>query len=313
LRSRFLLLLAVALVVIVLWLLEPPARTLFWETVFDLGHVPLFGVAAVLVRGALAGRLRNGALEGSRAFATPFFVTVALAAGAEAVQFIQPNRSPSISDFLRGAAGAAAGLLLWTGKAPLTSIRQRLRWPAAVAGLLMLVASAQLVFVVASYAARARAFPVLFRLDGSWWEGAFLKFGEAALTPNAPALPAASTETFAGLDLQPALYAGVMLDEPYPDWTGYGRLVFTVASQLESSLTLNVRIHDAWHVNRYDDRFNAQYEIKPGTNRIEISLDDVREAPVAREMDMRRIRGIILFVYQLREPSHVYLSALRLE
>jgi hypothetical protein len=307
-RSLFLLLLAVGLLAIVLGLLEPPARTLFWGSVFDLGHVPLFGAVALLLRGALTDAARNGARASVRAF----LLTLALAAGAEAVQLIQPNRSPSVNDFLRGAAGAGAALLLWAAARDAMTARVR-RLAAASAAVLLLTSSVQLVVVVAAYAARTRAFPVLFRLDGGWWERSFLKLGEAELTPNPPGPIPAGVQAHARLDLHPALYSGVMLDEPYPDWTGFERLVFTVASQLESPVTLNVRIHDAWHVNRFDDRFNAQYSIRPGANRIEILLDDVREAPVNREMDMRRIRGIILFVYQLRSPSRLYLSDFRLQ
>jgi hypothetical protein len=105
----------------------------------------------------------------------------------------------------------------------------------------------------------------------------------------------------------------VAFDEPYPDWSGHLRLVFTIVSDLDAPLRLVVRVHDAAHDQRGKDRFNRSLTVSPGVNRFAISLDDIRRAPDRREMDMRRIRGIILFAYRLNAPTHVYLGAWRLE
>jgi hypothetical protein len=88
--------------------------------------------------------------------------------------------------------------------------------------------------------------------------------------------------------------------------------VLTVVSDLDAPLPLVLRVHDASHDQRYADRFNRLLLIHPGVNRIVIPLDDVRRAPDRREMDMTRIRGIMLFAYRLAEPTHVFIGPIRL-
>jgi len=38
-----------------------------------------------------------------------------------------------------------------------------------------------------------------------------------------------------------------------------------------------------------------------------------RRAPDRREMDLRRVRGIVLFADRLERPTHLYLGPIRLE
>ncbi len=102
-------------------------------------------------------------------------------------------------------------------------------------------------------------------------------------------------------------------DEPYPDWRGYRRLLVTIVSDLDAPLSLVIRVHDAAHDQRSKDRFNRSLTIAPGVNRFSIALDDIERAPDRRRMDMRRIRGVLIFGYNLKAPTHVYLGALRLE
>jgi hypothetical protein len=121
------------------------------------------------------------------------------------------------------------------------------------------------------------------------------------------------SEPLTRLDIKPALYPGVTIDEPSPDWRGYHRLVFSVVSDLEAPLNLTIRVHDALHDQRYSDRFNRTLKIVPGVNRVVIPLDDIRQAPGERQMDMARIRGIVIFGHRPPAPTHVFLGPLRLE
>jgi len=152
-------------------------------------------------------------------------------------------------------------------------------------------------------------------LDGSWWERDFIATGRNTLTPeHAPADPGADAEaTLARLDLEPGLYSGITFDEPYPDWRGYDRLAFTIVSSLEQPIDLVIRVHDASHDQRLADRFNRRLVIAPGANRIAIPIDDIRRAPDRREMDLQRVRGIILFVYRLNRPVRLLLGPITLE
>jgi len=163
-------------------------------------------------------------------------------------------------------------------------------------------------------AERARAFPVLARFDGSWWESALIETGNSALTPGKSSTPPPGMPSgLARIDLQPATYPGLTIDQPYPDWRGYQRLVLTIVSDLDVPIPLTLRVHDAAHDNRYGDRFNTRLMVTPGANRLTIPLEEIRRAPAGREMDLSRIRGIVLFAYRLNHPVHLYLGTVRLE
>jgi hypothetical protein len=295
-----------------------PERSMFWDAVLDAGHTPLFGMAALAILGIL--RVRTPGAPDSSMRWQAFLLTVALGAITEALQVFQGNRESSIGDFLRDGAGAAAFLLLssvgWPQRATAgpRSVRGRVR--AVLVGALLLVASAaHLGMTTAAYVARDRAMPTLLAFDGTWWERRFVELGDSVLTARTrpPGLEVSSDEPLARLDLKPGEYPGVGIVEPHPDWSGYRRLAFTIVSDRDRPLTLVIRVHDAAHDQRYEDRFNRALSVAPGVNRFAIPLDDIRRAPDRREMDMRRIRGVLLFAYQRTQPTHVYLGPIRLE
>ncbi|MBS1137494.1 MAG: succinyl-CoA synthetase subunit beta [Proteobacteria bacterium] len=307
----------ILLLLLVLTVGETPERTMLWQALFDAGHVPLFGLMALLVRDLLATRWpRSGAW---RPALLSFALTVAVGAGAEFLQTFMPDRDASLTDLLRDAAGAGAFLLMREAYRRGTSsgapASPPVRTAFAVAAVaLLLAATAQLSLTLAVLAERARAFPVLARFDGSWWENALIETGDSVLTPASLATqPSEIPPGLARLDLQPATYPGLTLDEPYPDWRGYQRLVVNIVSDLVAPVPLTLRVHDAAHDNRYGDRFNTRLVVIPGANHFVIGLDEIRRAPESREMDLSRIRGIVLFAYRLEHPAHLYLGTIRLE
>jgi hypothetical protein len=293
---------------------DAPERTQLWNALFDAGHAPLFGVLALVLRGFVSGSQARRSWLALAAVA-------ALGALTELAQVLQPNRDVSLEDLLRDLGGGAAFLLLHAARKPvdealpLTAVRRRGRLFVLVAVVLLAACVAELGFEVAGSVQRARAMPVLARFDGSWWERPLIDLrGNTLVWPAYPGSSSAwSGPPLARLDLQPALYAGLSIDEPYGDWRGYRTLVLTLVSDLAEPLPVTLRIHDALHDNRYRDRYNTSIQIAPGENRIAISLDEVRRAPDRREMDMGRIRGLVLFVYRLHHPTHLYLMPMGLE
>ncbi len=294
---------------------EPPERTRFWMAFFDFGHAPLAGVAALLVRslvrrppaavpGAVSGFLQR------HASIVAFALTVALGAAVEGLQVLQVHRDASWQDLWRDAAGAVSFLLLFDAAAGGTHQRgwqqsRAGRWAAVLmAAALLAAAAVPLGRTIAVYLARNRAAPTLFALDGSWWERVLIEEGHSRLTPS---------RSPARLDLEPAGYPGITFNEPYPDWRGYRFLVLTIASDLDVPLTMAIRIHDATHNRRFEDRFNRRLTVEPGQNVYRIPVDEIRRAPRGREIDLRRIRGILIFAANLDRPAHVYLGPLRLE
>ncbi len=297
---------------------QVPDRTLFWESLYHAGHVPLFGMVAVAILGLL--RERGAALAEPRPWWTAFALAVALGAATEALQLAQPGRDASVWHFLRDVAGAASFLLVlamagWTGGRG-SLIRSAGRRALVVLGVAAMLSASwfDLARTVVIYGERDTALPTLFALDGSWWERPFVEAHGSVLTPHTR--PAGVTAPFdqplARLDLEAGTYPGIALDEPYPDWRWARSLVLTFFSDLDAPLPLVIRVNDKAHDNRYADRFNRQFLVRPGLNRIVIALADVRRAPDRREMDMRHIRQIIVFAYGLTAPTHVYIGPVRL-
>jgi VanZ family protein len=307
---------------------DAPERTLFWRTLFNAGHAPLFGVLALLIRHAIAGR--GPAVLRGHASATAFVLAMALGVAGEAVQMLQPGREVSVDDVLRNAAGAAAFLLLraaWVRRAAEGARARRTRMFSTVAAVaLLLAAGARLAWIAAVYVARNRELPTLTRFDGSFWERELIWTQRSRLTPARPADGGAQSSkdvngpaetfdpaAFARLDLRPDLYPGISIDEPYPDWNGYRSLVLTIASDLAEPFSLVIRIHDAEHNHQFGDRFNKRLVIQPGVNRIVIPIEEIRQGPERRQMDTTRVRNIMLFAHQLQQPTHVFLGPITLE
>jgi len=290
---------------------EAPDRTRFWKELFNLGHAPLSGVLALIIRGWIAGRDTAAArAAGPRASLVAFGATVALGAAVEALQVLQSDRSATWSDMGRNAAGAASFLLLRDAVAlrrrrGASRAAGRAAWAAGLAGLALLAGSGVgFARTVSLYVERHRAMPTLFNLDGAWWERELIDQGRNRLTPSAG---------LARLELEPGEYPGLAFDEPYPDWRGYRHLALTIVSDLDAPLTMAIRVHDARHNQRFEDRFNRRLVVRPGENTFRIPLDDIRRAPRGREMDLARIRGIMIFSRRLDHPTHVSLGPLRLE
>jgi len=289
---------------------ETPDRTRFWKELFNLGHAPLSGLLALIIRGWIANR-EGAAWRGAvaRASVLAFIATVAIGSAVEALQVLQSDRNASWIDMGRNTAGAASFLLLreaavrWLGGA--SGAARRTAWAAGLAGLALLAGSGVgFARTVSLYVERHRSMPTLFALDGSWWERELIEEEGSRLTPSAG---------LARLDLAPGKYPGLDFEEPYPDWRGYRTLALTIVSDLDAPLTMTVRIHDARHNRRLEDRFNRRLVVQPGENTFRIPIDEIRRAPRGREMDLARIRGIMIFSGRLDHPTHVYLGPLRLE
>lgn len=118
------------------------------------------------------------------------------------------------------------------------------------------------------------------------------------------------------IKLDTSRYSGVSLDNLPGDWRGYRSVRFELYSHDPKPLSLTLRINDIAHDrgdNAYDDRFNTRLTVRPGWNEFRIDLTDIKNAPVARTMDMERIRRFGLFATALEQPQTVFLKDLRLE
>jgi len=106
-------------------------------------------------------------------------------------------------------------------------------------------------------------------------------------------------------------YTGIVGAGLFRDWSGYRVLQFDIYNPNDYFLHLNVKVEDASSMSegmKYDNRFNGIYKLYPGSNRIQVSLDEVANAPRNREMDLSAIRRLSFFFSRLPESSYIYLD-----
>ena len=302
-------------------LANTPDRGIFWSAAVDAGHAPLFGLFALMILWAASVWRGPTGQRGSlrtRNYALALAVTVAFGGLTEILQGLG-SKDAELWDFIRDVLGGAAALVLafvFDRRAGPHPARGRLLRVILVltAALLLATALLRVTTVAIAYLLRDAAFPRICEFDDRW-ETTFVGVKDAVLTRGKP--PAGwgrdASNRAAHITFLPAQYPGMSIREPHPDWTGYDRLVFEVYSEARAPVDLNLRIDDAHHNNAYADRFNRVLVILPGSNRIWISLDDVRRAPRTRPMDMTHIRGLTLFAVDPLMPFSIYLDGFRLE
>jgi len=115
--------------------------------------------------------------------------------------------------------------------------------------------------------------PVIFSFDAPWQQR-FLKQNHCDVLPHGL------------LMFRPGEYPGIIIEEPYPDWSEWEQLTFRVSSAVPRPVSIVVRIDDIHHNNEYSDRFNRAFTIKPGDNAISIPVADIGAAPKTRKFDL---------------------------
>ena len=99
-------------------------------------------------------------------------------------------------------------------------------------------------------------------------------------------------------------FPGVRLLDVVADWRGFQSLCVVLEVSVGNSLRLNLRIHDATHDSRREDRFSRRYELPQGPHVLHVELEDIermgQRAP-ERLMDLSKVAGVMLF----SRPDHV--------
>jgi hypothetical protein len=284
-----------------------PVDAEFWRTLMDVSHLPLFAVIAGICFGLFSSG-KGHLLRCRNAF-------VAAAVLSIAIELLQPltGRSQSMLDQIYGVTGAAFGaglLFLWP--------RRREREIAVVMLLMVLVFSA----ATAGPAwrkyrvlrVRAQHFPLLGGFENPdefllWrpnyysftgvgrydWETNFVTQGAFALNVDA------STGGWPGVDF----------DAGEQDWSGYDALEYDLYNP-GSDFILRMRIDDDGDCSRYGKRFDHELSVIGGWNHIAIPMAEIRTSPHARELNLKAIRRVLIFISIADGPRRFFLDNVRL-
>lgn len=297
-----------------------PPRTHFLALLNNAGHAPVFGALAWIAL-RLAPRHRcAGEPRRPRHYFGAFVAVVVAGIAVEVLQSVI-GRDASSGDVIMDAAGASFVLCLIAARdlrrsCPHERAATR-RALLAGAVIAIVIVAAPLARGALAYAERRAAFPELVR-PGRPLGLYFVESGGARLS-RAP-LPArwadAPGEQALRIEIARASTAGLRLAEPEPDWRGYAQLVLEIVNPGAAPLRLTVRVHDAWHDQRHEDRFNRAYTVGAGSRRtIRIALEEIARAPDGRLLDLGHVAGVGLFESSGHAPvgAAFYLARIALQ
>ena len=110
-------------------------------------------------------------------------------------------------------------------------------------------------------------------------------------------------------------YPGTTLLNSFGDWTGHSFFAFSVHNPDPETLFLTVSIRDHEHFRRggkYNDRFNRSFRIENGWNDIHIPVEDIRNAPLERTLELDNLTEVVFFTVDLPQPRLMHLDYVRL-
>jgi len=221
------------------------------------------------------------------------------------------GRTPSYNDVFNDLIGSLVALVLFN---PLRRKCPNIFLLLCKFAVVMLILIAVVPFARAlldEYASRKK-FPVLsdfeepFEID-RWFGTASMKITHEIVRNGRSALRV-------GLKTNKA--SGVSLRYFLNDWRGFSTLKFSVYNTSPGPLEIKCKIFDELHFLRgqdYDDRLNASFMLHHGWNDIEVSIEQIVNAPVSRKIVLSEMRGITLYVEQKLQPGVIYIDEVRLE
>lgn len=118
------------------------------------------------------------------------------------------------------------------------------------------------------------------------------------------------------ITFRPGKYSTVTLKYFHHNWQGYHQLVLVMDNPEAKPYPVILRINDNLHKLHhfaFSDRFNREIMLKPGPQRIVISLVAVREAPRTRKMNMRHLEDLDLFTMDSKVYHHLDIEKIYLE
>lgn len=305
-----LVLLAFSICLLLLLHFYVPAPSGLWtKSLLEALHIPVFGVVALSLFVATGLRRHWGLLQRAAAVCA---ASIVLALLSESAQISGP-RDASFEDLMSDWLGASAALLFALALSRRHDFRSAARFGFAVVGLAScLVALWPFITVSAAYLERNLQQPVLVTFDARLGH-VFRRTQHSTLQLQ----PDPATEkTIGTITLEEGAWPGLIFNDVWPDWREYSALVVEAGLEGNAPLEINVRVHDRAHKlggQPHNDRFNLSYELQPGRHTLRIPLEQIRNAPKDREMDLSQIEGIVVFCSADQSGRRFQLVEMRLE
>jgi VanZ family protein len=266
-----------------LFLQLPIPPTYFGRTIENAGHTPLFFLVTLAVIYALRDHPR---CAGARLYLVAFLAGSGLGLLSEVIQ--RPlRRDASWEDVFADVIGTLCALAVYALFERRSGLR---RWHRVssllVAAVCLAIYIAPILNMTRAYLHRNGQFPVIASFDSRIEMAWIMSFGV-----HREIIDGVLHVDFFGVDLP-----GISFYEPFPDWLVYQTLQIDLENPGAEILDLGVRVHDNHHNWQFNDRFNRKFKIGAGERRVlRFGLDEIRNGPRTRPLDMEEISDISLF------------------
>lgn len=273
---------------------------------WDLGHILLFAVGSYLL-------IRDWKYLTRKSFATQTFIIMATCLIIGSVtELIQVNfdRTPDIGDLGRDILGGLIAVLFFT-PSRLHISKRLLKTLQIMLVIFFLLAMFPLARSLSDELWAQNQFPLLSDFETPFEIYRWDAYSEIS-TDNTIAR---NGSTSLKLNLTTDKYSGVFLKYFPCDWRGYKSLNFSIYNPDVDSLMISCRINDGHHKKKnyhYSDRYNNRYHLSFGWNDISIPLENIKNAPKTRFMDIANIELIGIFAVRLPKPRIIYIDNVRL-
>jgi hypothetical protein len=113
--------------------------------------------------------------------------------------------------------------------------------------------------------------------------------------------------------LPPGQYPGINFQGIQNDWSRFGNLKMDVFNPSKEEFKFHIRIDDDQSGWEYADRFDIDFNLKPGRNPISIPTESIRTNIHHQPLNLKRIKRMIVFTYNNPKQRDLYLDNIRLE
>lgn len=292
-------------------------RGLLEETLRDLREIFYFGFAGLVILELTALIGRRWIRKRSLYYAVAFIAVGGLVSAYEL--FVMEGGAQSAGRGLQSLLGAYGFLAL---SAALDRDLKRehawLRgWPRRSLGILgaLLVAGVlhPLGPVLSSYAGRAGAFPIVVDLASDWQEPFIETQGAELFVGKGPdQWPRVADRRVALLLMSGAVGDGVLVHEPFKDWSDFELLKLHLYSTAAEPVRVNIRLSDRSRLQAPGDRVDYGLRVVPGVNDFYIPLEALSYMPSGERLDMDTIRRFGLYLAEPADPLRLYVHRVRL-
>lgn len=276
-----------------------------FQAIWDLGHILFFAIATIWILLLIRKRIDHWSFL--RLVLTFSCGVLLFGVLMEFLQMLSGGRTPDLMDVLRNQLGCLLAFACSAQPKRPTDSPCSLRMFRGVTLFLLLITLWPLARAAIDEHLASRQFPVLADFETPFekhrWvntqqfreETTIIRHGKKAM----------------GVQLSTAKFSGAALFYFPGNWQGYSALHCSVYNPIETAFPLNFRINDVEHKqhgSEYADRFNKQVVLQPGWNDLVIDLDQARNAPKGRKMDMTHIEGFGFFVVQQEKPMEIIID-----